>query len=35
LESVFLQVRILFGGGNPSIANPHNHPFVSERSRGQ
>ena len=27
LESVFLQVRILVGGGNPSIANPHTIPL--------
>lgn len=27
LESVFLQVRILVGSGNPSMANPHTIPL--------
>jgi hypothetical protein len=30
LESVLLQVRILVGGGNPCIADPHAQPPVSE-----
>lgn len=30
LESVLLQVRVLVGGGNPCIADPHAQPPVSE-----
>jgi hypothetical protein len=35
LESVFLQVRILVGGGNPCIADPHAQPPVSELNPDQ
>jgi hypothetical protein len=33
LESVLLQIRILVGGGNPGVANPHGKPPVSELNR--
>jgi hypothetical protein len=35
LESVLLQVRILIGGGNPCIADPHAQPPVSELNPDQ
>jgi hypothetical protein len=35
LESVLLQVRILVGGGNPCIADPHAYLLVSELNPGQ